>query len=658
MWRLTSPSSEATGPGLRIDGVRRWVCGHRYEPFWMKVATGSDLSTVPTETQFLLVELEDHRFGLVVPLLDGPARAALSGGVDGSLHVSIDTGDSAVTVTDAVVLFAAVGDDPYVLAQDAARSVAAHHGSGRLRTEKPLPRFVDQFGWCTWDSFYRDVSEDKVRLGLESFAAGGISPRLLILDDGWQSIEKFPGGEERQTAFAANAKFPAGLGPTVDMAKNEFGIETFLVWHAIGGYWGGADPGALPGYGIEVQPRTYSASLGEHATNILKWFGAQAGVVPPEHIYRFYQDFHRELRRQGVDGVKVDNQASIESTARGTRRGRVGMMRAYREALEGSTGVHFSDGGGAPALINCMSCSSDMLYQAMTSNLTRTSTDFWPNDPQSHGQHLYINAVVSYWFGEFIHPDWDMFQSGHANGAFHAAGRAVSGSPVYVSDKPEAHDFALLRKLVLADGSLLRCAGPGRPTRDCLFHDPTREDVLLKIFNRNADGGVIGVFNARAEPAAASADANAPLAEPAPTLTGSVRPSDVAGITGERFAVYAHHAAELRVLGRDEAWEIALAPLTAEVFTVAPIRDGVAVIGLADKLNSGGAVLDVQHALDGSVTATVRGDGELLLWAERVPAGVLVDGNAVEFGWAGGAGAVRVRLSAPRAVVRVVMASV
>ena len=40
------------------------------------------------------------------------------------------------------------------------------------------------------------------------------------------------------------------------------------------------------------------------------------------------------------------------------------------------------------------------------------------------------------WFGEFIQPDWDMFQSGHRMGALHAAGRAVSGGPVYVSDKP------------------------------------------------------------------------------------------------------------------------------------------------------------------------------------------------------------------------------
>lgn len=43
------------------------------------------------------------------------------------------------------------------------------------------------------------------------------------------------------------------------------------------------------------------------------------------------------------------------------------------------------------------------------------------------------------------------------------------------SDKPGKHDFNLLKKLVLSDGSTLRAKLPGRPTRDCLFSDPARD---------------------------------------------------------------------------------------------------------------------------------------------------------------------------------------
>lgn len=43
------------------------------------------------------------------------------------------------------------------------------------------------------------------------------------------------------------------------------------------------------------------------------------------------------------------------------------------------------------------------------------------------------------------------------------------------SDKPGQHDFKVLKRLVLSDGSVLRAKYPGRPTRDCLFIDPVMD---------------------------------------------------------------------------------------------------------------------------------------------------------------------------------------
>ena len=45
------------------------------------------------------------------------------------------------------------------------------------------------------------------------------------------------------------------------------------------------------------------------------------------------------------------------------------------------------------------------------------------------------------------------------------------------SDAPGKHNFELLKKLVLPDGSVLRARLPGRPTVDCLFTDPARDGV-------------------------------------------------------------------------------------------------------------------------------------------------------------------------------------
>lgn len=112
-------------------------------------------------------------------------------------------------------------------------------------------------------------------------------------------------------------------------------------------------------------------------------------------------------------------------------------------------------------------------------------------------------------------------QSKHPAAELHGVARAVCGGAVYVSDKPGEHDFSLLQRLVLPDGAVLRARLPGRPTRDSLFKDPMRDGhSLLKVilpcsalaacparlpslhfaaqcqvWNRNAFGGVVGVFN-------------------------------------------------------------------------------------------------------------------------------------------------------------------
>ncbi len=593
-----------------LPEVQRFTCTARYEPFWMKPHAGTDPTTVPVETQWLLLELKDGRVAVLVPLVDGAVRASLLG-KEGQLRLVVESGDPRVLCREALALYCAVGRDPYQLMRVAAQAVRRRLPRARLCSEKPLPAFADLFGWCTWDAFYQEVSMEKVREGLESLHQAGVPPRMMILDDGWQSERTMPSGERRLTGFAANAKFPGDLRPTVRMAKERYGIEQFLVWHAFHGYWAGVDGEALPGYDVQEVARAYSPGILAGNPNYnLEWWGALVGLVPPKSIHRFFHDYHRHLRSQGVDGVKVDNQSATEGLAAGSG-GRVHLMECYHEALEASVALHV---GGQ--VFNCMSCTNEMFYCTEASTLTRTSTDFWPNLPASHGAHLYTNAQVSMWFGEFIWPDWDMFQSGHAMGAFHAAGRAVSGAPVYVSDKPGAHDAGVLRTLVLSDGTTARACEPGRPTRDCLFRDVTREEVLLKIASRNRHGAVVGAFNARhsAPPAQAAA------------LRGTLAPIDVPGIAGTRFAVYAQRSRSMAILELSESLQLELPELASEVFTIVPLEDGVAPIGLAGLLNCSAALAEVRR-LPGELVVELRDGGEFVICCRRPPREVLVDGH-------------------------------
>ena len=402
------------------------------------------------------------------------------------------------------------------------------------------------------------------------------------------------------------------------------------MWHAMGGYWGGVDLEGFAAYGAEEGERCYSEGVHFYVPTLESWWGASAGVVEGDQAGRFFEEYHARLRAEGVDGVKVDVQASLESVC--GAEGRVGMYEKFRRGLEGSVGKYF----GGEGLINCMSCANDIVYGMGAGSVMRTSTDFWPTKPETHGLHVWTNAAVGLWFGEFVVADWDMFQSGLGDGwaAFHAAARAVSGGPVYVSDKPGSQDFGLLRKLVCADGRVLRCDGVGRICRESLFRDPTKENVLLKVWNTVGNGraGLVGVFNCRYGVEG--------------MIGGVVLPADVEGLRGEKFVVYLHGRGTVHVVrrgGRDGTTEdtegtedgggggveISLGQAGWEVATIVPFGR-VAVIGLLDKLNSFGAVGEMSVS-GNEVRVALRDGGVFGAYCVERPRGVMFEGEEVGF---------------------------
>lgn len=590
-------------------GLRRFVALYRHEPFWMRPAYGDSVDQAPADVQWMFLELEDGRLVMLAPIIDGGFRASLHGTPHG-LILHADSGDPAVVASAVDALYVIEGTDPHAMTQIGATELAKFLGIP-LRTEKPVPSFVDLFGWCTWDAFYRGVDPSGVRAGLESLRDGGSSPAFVILDDGWQSTGLDDLGEEILTSFRPNAKFAGDLSATVRMAKEEFGVRTFLVWHAMNGYWGGAKSEEFDVYDVRPVARRYAPGILRNADARTWWkagifAGAPASeigvawLVPPRQIDRFFSDYHRGLRAQGVDGVKVDNQAALEALGEGSG-GRVALMKRYREALEGSIHAHF---GGA--LINCMSCSTDMLYSARASTVVRSSDDFYPNSPDTHGRHVVTNALFGLWFGRFMTPDWDMFHSDHAAGQFHGAARAISGGPVYVSDKPGRHDHDLIHRLVLADGVTPRALAPGVPTADSLFQNVLAGEGPIKVVTQNAANAIVGAFHCHYD---AKGEAR--------TVTGSISAADVPGWSAKRTVLYRDSTGDIQ----PGPVEVALGALECELVTISEVIDGFAVVGLTRLLNPGGAVAGIWRD-GGDVYLRVRAGGELVAYCEWSPRSV------------------------------------
>ncbi|KAL0285800.1 UNVERIFIED_CONTAM: putative galactinol--sucrose galactosyltransferase 2 [Sesamum calycinum] len=286
-------------------------------------------------------------------------------------------------------------------------------------------------------------------------------------------------------------------------------------------------------------------------------------------------------------------------------------------------------------------CGHEIEFSSKKSPVARVSEDYMPHVPAIQTSHVAAVAFNSFFQGEIAAVDWDMFQSDHVTADFHAAARALGGCAVYVSDKPGEHDFKILKKLVLPDGSILKARYAGRPTRDCLFNDPVTDGKsLLKIWNMNKFSGVLGVFNCQGAGSwntkidvgdfKRDTHQDLPLSALRP-VSGHISPLDVESLGNVARALY--------TLPKKGNLKVSLYVLKYEIFTICPIGNygenfRFSPIGLLDMYNSGGAVESLKHTDDSSgcsVLIQARGYGRFGAYSSTKPRACFVDMTEAAF---------------------------
>jgi raffinose synthase len=589
VYTLPDPGKDLPAQLGTIKGQGRHLAISRINPWSLAPHFGRTPPAVPDETVMLLWEKESGGYGVLIPLVQAGQRAWLAGTPEG-LELRSMAWDRAAASGPASLLFFAEGEDPFALVNASIIAISEKLRTFRPRKMKAVPRWIDWFGWCTWDAFYQQVNTEGVLAGLEKARAGGVVPRFLILDDGWQDTD----GKMLRGFGAHPEKFPEGLAELIERARSEFGIQLFGAWHALEGYWFGVDPEGPVGQNYRVFDLTQSAH------NRLHEAPERRALIHPDDIARFYHDYYRELRAAGVDFVKVDNQGSLDHFLNETTTPPTPTMQRYQEAFQGAAAHHFQS-----ETLHCLSQVSDVLFHLDSANVMRNSEDYFPTRPATQGQHVFRNALNNVFMAPFCIPDWDMFQSSRLPAPFHAAARAICGGPIYISDKPGEQNFELLRKLITSEGRALRCEEPALPTRDCLFENAYDEPRLFKIQNKNGAMGVLGLFNCYWSEAEGG------------TVTGSYGPADVDNLEGDRFALFYHTNRRAQVAQREERFTLTLEPLDWELVTIAPLLGGVGVFGLADKLNGSAAVRSVDWINEDQLKVTLCEGGSFAVYHER-----------------------------------------
>ncbi|KAJ2824543.1 hypothetical protein GGI24_003379, partial [Coemansia furcata] len=359
--------------------------------------------------------------------------------------------------------------------------------------------------------------------------------------------------------FANKDKFPGQLQQTVKVLS-ELGITRVGVWHALWGYWGGIDPLGLLAqrYKLEKYQRKWCPTV---KTESEVW------LISKTSIAAFYNEFYQWLHSQGVTFVKVDYQAAFE-TLELDDSDIYSTYNAYYDVMESAALKYFGPG----SVIYCMAQTPHLILRslqhanstvpAQQREILRNSDDYYPDEPESHGWHIYCNMANALWsrqlYSRFV-ADWDMFQPGKQESHIHAAARTLSGGPLYITGSSTDYSRQDLASVI---GHMNHTLPPSQPliSDSCLFADMTATaGILIGSTTLNDESAAIfSVYNVFHELVVA------------PVLVSQIfTESIVADSTGGgRYAIHQKSTGRVRIchtLG--DMYTLALQPLACDVLT-------------------------------------------------------------------------------------------
>ncbi|CAI2189586.1 13990_t:CDS:2 [Funneliformis geosporum] len=569
---------------VRYFGLKRMT------NWWLVPTSGSDkLNISSKDVQYLIIQQASGHFVVLIPLTNENYYSSLNSNDSGELIIKCAINNSKCDKEVEVKLVISRGWDlseSVKTCMDAAKKITFWEDTKNeaSRISSNGISYYDKLGYCTWNAFYDNVREDDLLRALRSLHNVGIQIGYIILDDGWQQINK----NREMQGFEANLeKFPSGLKGLINKVKKEFPyVENFGVWHTLWGYWNGVDPSSF----------STQYSIRKTLYQIVK----TAHITLPKDICRFYNDFYSYLKEQGVNMVKVDFQACFDDIIEHDEC--KWWWVDYQKALTECSNKYFNQ-----KIIYCMAHSPFVMQNTLSNKnllsgdfkpLFRNSDDYYPDIEESHSWHIYTNLMNNlFTMHLYSIPEWDMCQSYHKYGEYHAAARTISGSPMYITDIPDHHNVEILKKCLVKTPKntmqLLRCeqsAVPSGNTND-LFVDLTKVDKLLKILNMNGRIRVLGLWNCRDKDVIDHVNIRESLRFGKYSMKGSENvKEDIVIYFVKNKELVSLKKESINVMVRKQSFEIVLF-IPVDILNLKNYCFKIACIGLIDKYNGSNAIL-------------------------------------------------------------------
>lgn len=554
---------------LQQDTNVEYLAVHLYSPFWCKPAFGNIFSDIPKRTQQLIIKKDDI-YHCYTPVCADTYRTFIRG-CEGGLEFYTSTNCDYISECNNQLAFVyAAGNDPFEVAHRSAYAITKLLNNGlKLRDQRRMPEVFEYLGWCSWDAMHIHVNHKGLVEKAREFHDKNIPVHYAIIDDMWADcpelldipeddhggfegsvMHKIMGTAKMRSFNPCPVRFPQGMEACINDMKAA-GIPHVGIWFPITGYWGGLHQNGEAAYQHKNETFIAHTRLG-------------INMLSPDlkSAFSVLDDFCSRIRSWGGEFVKIDDQGIHDPHFKNVAPiGHTG--RQLQAAIDSTTGSNF-DG----ALINCMCMPSECLFNRRNSAITRCSDDFQPESRDWFYHNVTQCSYNGLLQGQFYVNDWDMWWTDDEQAVKNSLCRALSGGPVYVSDKIGRSRPDIIKPVVFKDGRLPRCDESCTPTEDCLMADPKTSGKPFKIKNRVGSSGLVALYNI-------DGDNNA--------VKGTVSPKD-AGLCNGKYVYYEYFSQTAGVMSWEEVIDITLIDNDEmKLYTFVPVDEsGITVLGRTD----------------------------------------------------------------------------
>lgn len=543
----------------------------------------------------LLLKLADDEWILLKAVAGKNSLSCLQVDAAGELDVYTSTlGKDSLGGSEPAFIYAQ-GSSPFLVFREVYEKLRESVPENRadFRERKEYYEAFEYLGWCSWEHYHFDIDQQKLLEDLKCIEASPLPVRFVLIDDGHLQNKA-----QMLTSFQPDGKkFPDGWTRIMEVKKRNK-IKWVGLWYNFTGYWQGISP-------ENDFPESVRHSLYPYRGTLLP--GRTS-----DDITRFYRYYLSTLKNYGFDFLKIDNQSFMLPLY-------MGGNEAVRQARDCNIALEREAHRLKLGLVNCMAQNVLNIDNTLYSSVSRVSIDYKKFDRAMAKSHLYQSYVNTLLQGQTVWPDHDMFHScDSVCGEMMARSKAVSGGPVYLSDAPADFKAELVEPLVDKRGKVFRPAAPAVPYPADLGVNPIFGGKAFRVFAPVGDEAMAVVcYNLNDTSVCDSVETEVKAVD---YCLKDAFSGGGEGVCPDKMLVYDWKKGDAHVLEEQE--NVVLKGFSDRLLFLCPVRQGWAVVGLAEKYLSPATVQIVSRTRR-KLVVDVLESGHLKVWEDGEEGGKL-----------------------------------